>query len=218
MRPPVHPAQLVAFVLLVAVLIAIVQVGVISIAFDKLGVSGEGAFLLLMATLFGSAVNLPLFSIRVPPPAEEPPPVLPWLPRQPFTGRTVVAVNVGGGLIPIAFSVYLVRVDALPLPQVALGVLLLAAVSYFASRPIPGLGIGMPVLLAPVCAALAGLLINPEQSAPLAYVSGTLGVLVGADLLRLPDLRRLAAPVASIGGAGTFDGIFITGIVAVLLA
>ncbi len=219
MRPPLHPAQLIGFVLLLAALIAIVQIGLIRIAFDKLGVSGEGAFLLLLATLFGSAVNLPLFSIRVPPaPETAPPAALPWLPKLPFNGRTVVAVNVGGGLIPVAFSIYLVRMNALPLVQVALGVALLSAISYLASRPIRGLGIGMPVLLAPLCAALAGLLINPQQSAPLAYVSGTLGVLIGADLLRLRDLRLLATPVASIGGAGTFDGIFITGIVAVLLA
>jgi uncharacterized membrane protein len=44
------------------------------------------------------------------------------------------------------------------------------------------------------------------------------GTLVGADLLNLGRLRGVGAPVASIGGAGTFDGIFVTGIVAVLLA
>jgi uncharacterized membrane protein len=31
-------------------------------------------------------------------------------------------------------------------------------------------------------------------------------------------VHGLGAPVASIGGAGTFDGIFLTGILAVLLA
>jgi uncharacterized membrane protein len=76
----------------------------------------------------------------------------------------------------------------------------------------------MPVLLAPLAAAASALLINAEASAPLAYVGGTLGVLIGADLLRLGDIRRLGTPFASIGGAGTFDGIFITGVVAVLLA
>ncbi|MGH8630223.1 MAG: DUF1614 domain-containing protein [Burkholderiales bacterium] len=43
-------------------------------------------------------------------------------------------------------------------------------------------------------------------------------MLIGADLLRLKDIRRLGAPIASIGGAGSFDGIFVTGILAVLLA
>ena len=75
----------------------------------------------------------------------------------------------------------------------------------------------MPVLIAPLTAALIAVAINIEHSAPLAYISGTLGVLIGADLLRLKDVRQLGAPVASIGGAGTFDGIFMTGIVAALL-
>jgi uncharacterized membrane protein len=76
----------------------------------------------------------------------------------------------------------------------------------------------MPLLLAPLTAALIAVVLYPAQSAPLAYICGTMGVLAGADLLRLKDVRRLGAPVASIGGAGTFDGVFITGIVAVLLA
>ena len=42
--------------------------------------------------------------------------------------------------------------------------------------------------------------------------------MIGADLLNLDKIRGLGAPVVSIGGAGTFDGIFLTGIVAVLLA
>ena len=76
----------------------------------------------------------------------------------------------------------------------------------------------MPVLIAPLAAALVAILLDPAHSAPLAYISGTLGVLIGADILRLKDIRKLGVPLAAIGGAGTFDGIFITGIVAVLLA
>jgi uncharacterized membrane protein len=57
-----------------------------------------------------------------------------------------------------------------------------------------------------------------EDSAPLAYIAGSLGTLIGADLTNLSKVRGLGAPVASIGGAGTFDGIFLTGILAVLLA
>jgi len=59
--------------------------------------------------------------------------------------------------------------------------------------------------------------INHEMAAPLAYICGTLGVLTGADLLRLKDIAKLGTPIGSMGGAGTFDGIFLTGIVAVLL-
>jgi Protein of unknown function (DUF1614) len=42
--------------------------------------------------------------------------------------------------------------------------------------------------------------------------------LIGADLLNLGAIQGLGAPIASIGGAGTFDGIFLTAILAVLIA
>ena len=48
-------------------------------------------------------------------------------------------------------------------------------------------------------------------------ITGTLGTLLGADLLNLHRLRSLGAGVASIGGAGTFDGVFLSGIIAVFL-
>jgi uncharacterized membrane protein len=52
----------------------------------------------------------------------------------------------------------------------------------------------------------------------IAYVSGVLGTLIGADLMNLNRVADLGAPVTSIGGAGTFDGVFLTGILAVLVA
>jgi len=51
----------------------------------------------------------------------------------------------------------------------------------------------------------------------IAYAGGTLGTLIGADILNLDKIRDLGAPVASIGGAGTFDGVFLSGLIAVLL-
>ena len=135
----------------------------------------------------------------------------------PFNGKTIVAINVGGALIPISFSIYLMIANQLPMIQVVMATTIVTAVCRILSRPIAGLGIGIPVFVAPCTAALTALLLTPEQSAPMAYICGTLGVLTGADLLRLPDIRKLGVPVASIGGAGTFDGIFFTGIIAVLL-
>jgi len=86
------------------------------------------------------------------------------------------------------------------------------------ARPIPGMGIATPMFIPPIAAALAGLIFNHEWASSTAYVAGTLGTLIGADILHLDKLRELRAPVASIGGAGTFDGIFLTGVLAVLLA
>jgi uncharacterized membrane protein len=221
MRTPFSPLRLGVFIFALAMLIALVQVGLLTIAFDKLGLSQHSAFILLYASLFGSAINLPLFSMR----ADRPPDGIPVvflgllrLPPQPYTGRTRVAINVGGGLIPVLFSLYLMSHHPIPPGDVILATAAVAAISHLASRPIPGRGIGIPLFIAPFSAALMALMLNSNESAPLAYIAGTLGVLIGADMLRLHDIQKMGTPFASIGGAGTFDGIFITGIVAVLLA
>ena len=86
------------------------------------------------------------------------------------------------------------------------------------AHPVRGLGIALPVFVPPVATTLVALTLSWRKAAPLAYISGSLGTLIGADLLNLGKIRGLGAPVASIGGSGTFDGIFVTGILAVLLA
>jgi uncharacterized membrane protein len=83
---------------------------------------------------------------------------------------------------------------------------------------VPGVGIVAPTFVPPIVAALAAIVIGGHAIAALAYVGGTIGTLVGADLVNLGRIRDIGAPLASIGGAGTFDGIFLTGILAVLLA
>ena len=220
-RVPFTPLGLLTLILAGAFLVAFIQVGLVSIAVDKLGLPPGGLLLLLGGSLLGSGVNLPLFTIDADPPDRPPRNPLPGLlrpPQQPFRGKTLIAVNAGGCLVPLGFSSYLLAQHGLAPQTVALAVAVVAAVAYASSRPVPGLGVAMPVLLAPLAAAVAALAIGPDHSPPLAYIGGTLGVLLGADLLRLKDVRHLGTPQASIGGAGTFDGIFITGIVAVLLA
>jgi len=218
---PFSPLHFLLFIAAIVLLLAFIQIGILSIAFDKLGLSSDSAVLLLFSSLFGSAVNLPLFSVSADAQVDQPPRPIRGLllpPQREFTGRTLIAINVGGGLIPICFSLYLILHNHLAWVTVVLTVALVAAISRLVSRPIAGLGIGMPIFVAPISAALIAVIVDSAHSAPLAYVCGTLGVLIGADLLRLKDIRRMGVPIASIGGAGTFDGIFITGIVAVLLA
>lgn len=202
-------------------LFVLIQVGALQLTFEKLGLAPEAGVTLLLVSLMGSLVNVPLFRMRAEEPSEPPPEPLRSLLKHrqiPFEGITLVAVNLGGCLLPLTFSTYLILNAGAVLSDYLLAVATVSAVSYFASRPIAGLGIGMPVIVAPLAAAMAGIVLDAEHSPALAYVGGTLGVLIGADLLRLKDVRKLGSPVASIGGAGTFDGIFITGIIAVLLA
>jgi uncharacterized membrane protein len=130
---------------------------------------------------------------------------------------TVIAVNVGGALIPGLMSIYLLVKNRL------WGVGLLAtacvtALCHFLADPVPGVGIALPVFVPALATAVVALLLSRAHAAPLAYVSGSLGTLIGADLLNLDKLQGLGAPIASIGGAGTFDGVFLIGIVAVLIA
>ncbi|WP_256207776.1 DUF1614 domain-containing protein [Nitrosomonas sp. Nm166] len=176
----------------------------------------------LFLSLLGSAINLPVARLKSNLPMQKFTQPVYWgllrIPVQRFHRETLVSINLGGCLIPTMLSIYLFSNSTLSLFSTLLGIATISLISYLFSRPIQGLGIGMPILVAPLSAALVGLLISPEQSAPLAYISGTLGVLIGADLLHLKDISKLGAPYASIGGAGTFDGIFITGIVAALLA
>jgi uncharacterized membrane protein len=140
------------------------------------------------------------------------------VPRLQRPNETVLAVNVGGALIPVALSGYLIS-------QINFGVslpILIAIVTVVVNRlarPVRGLGIGVPGLVPPLVAALgAYLLCPPELRAPTAYIASTMGILIGADLLNLGQIQQLGAPVASIGGAGTFDAIFLSGIIAVLLS
>ena len=208
-------------VVLSILLVVVLQLGVFGIVLEKLGLSPNSAILLLGSTLFGSLINLRLFSIKSS--FEKLPEdyrVIQTLFKNIrfFKGRTIVALNVGGALIPLSFSLYLILIHSLSPLVFIPAILFVTFISYIYSRPIKGLGIGMPIFIAPVTAALAAMILAPEQSAPLAYICGTLGVLIGADLLRLKDIKHMGVPIASIGGAGTFDGIFFTGIIAVLLA
>jgi uncharacterized membrane protein len=90
-------------------------------------------------------------------------------------------------------------------------------VAHLLARPARGVGITLPGFIPPLVAAGIALAVAPHMAAPVAFVSGTLGTLIGADILNLPRLRELGGGIASIGGASTFDGVFLSGIMAVLL-
>lgn len=130
---------------------------------------------------------------------------------------TIIAVNVGGAVVPTLLSLYLLVKTGMYGRALA-GVAIVTAVVHGLAHPIHGVGIAVPVFIPPVVAAVTALLLSRQSAPSLAYISGSLGTLIGADLLNLGIIQALGAPIASIGGAGRFDGIFMTGILAVLLA
>lgn len=210
------------FFLIALFFVALLQIHIFEIAFVKLGLTPEIASFLLLGTLLGSAINLPLYSLQtkqtghlVISPDRKPV----WEIFQPAReGKMVIAVNVGGCLIPVGLCLYFISLQLIDPFKIMAGILAITALSYKFSRLIPGLGVGMPIFLAPLSSVLVALVLDPEHAAHLAYISGVFGVLIGADILRLNSIAALGTPIASIGGAGTFDGIFMTGIIAALLA
>ncbi len=119
--------------------------------------------------------------------------------------------------IPMLMSIYLLVRYELWIRATIATAIVAAAVHWFAN-PIPGLGIAVPVIAPALTTALTAFLLTREYAAPLAYIAGSMGTLIGADLLNLDKIANMGTSIASIGGAGTFDGIFLTGIVAVMLA
>jgi uncharacterized membrane protein len=120
-------------------------------------------------------------------------------------------------------SLYLVVRFPGSVPYTLASLVVVTLVMHAVAQPVRGIGIVIPAMIPPLVAALAsvvaiGLLGGPSSDRFVtAYVSGTLGTLIGADVLNLGAIGDLGAPVASIGGAGTFDGVFLTGLIAVLL-
>jgi len=175
-------------------LIFVLPVRILAHAYRKIGVRPQYMFLILLLTLLGQFVNIPVFSL----------------------GRTLIAINVGGALLPILLSLYLF--SRLPLRgRMVIGTAIMTAVAYSVARIIPGAGIALPWLVPPLAAAGVGLLLSFRQAPPVAYVAGSMGTLIGADLMNLPRIAEIGAPVVSIGGSGTFDAVFLTGIIAGLL-
>ena len=196
-------------------------------ALAKLGLSPTAAFITVIAILFGSTINLPVKHY----PRDEEILVDPFimfgfgrmLPPQRRVRRYVtLAVNVGGCVIPCVLALYEMSLIFGYGTKAVLIVAVVTAVNiivcYRAARPIPNVGLAIPALIPPLVAASLSLALIPDFAPPVAFIAGVLGPLIGADLLHLKAVLRTAPAIASIGGAGTFDGIVLSGLIAALLA
>jgi len=218
---PLTPAFFSILVVIFFVVFVLLLLGVLRSAYLHLGVSPGTAIFLLFASLVGSYFNIPI--------AELPPEHVASNEVRDYFGMqytiphvenwqgTIIAVNVGGAVIPTIMSIYLLIKRSLWVSGL-IATAIVALVLHLLAHPVSGLGIAVPVFLPAVVTAIVALVLDRQNAAPLAYIAGSMGTLIGADLTNLSQVRGLGAPVASIGGAGTFDGIFLTGILAVLLA
>ena len=196
-------------------------------ALAKLGLSPGVSLIAAFGIFVGGVVNLPVKRI----PRDEVVPVVPtglfgldrtfpqWVRLQ---GYTILAVNVGGCIVPAVIALYeLTRLanEGLPaLAAVAAAVGINTLVCFRAARPVQNVGIALPFFVSPLVAAVCALVFLPGFAPPVAFTAGVLGPLIGADLLHLRDVKKTRTGLASIGGAGTFDGIVLSGLLATLLA
>jgi uncharacterized membrane protein len=222
------PHSLLVFAILLLVLIlaiGLLFIGVIGLAFTDVGFSPIVIALILIGTFLGSSVNIPILRLKTSVPVVEEEfvsffGVVYRIPQVEYNEAiTVVAVNVGGALIPTAVSFYLLwRAHTLVILYSLIGVVIVAVVTHAVARPVKGVGIVTPAFVSPLVAAFSAIVLPSGAPRIVAYVGGVLGTLIGADLSNLNVISQLGAPIASIGGAGTFDGVFLSGIIAVLLA
>jgi uncharacterized membrane protein len=215
---------LAVLVLVLVLVIGLILIGVIGTAFEDVGFSPTVTALILVATLAGSYINIPILELKATMPIikEEFVSFFGIVYRIPEVEygetATTVAINFGGALIPTFVSFYLLWKMPSTILSALIDVAIVAVVTHVVARPVKGLGITTPVFIPPLMAVLSAFLLPSGSPKVIAYVSGVLGTLIGADLSHLDAIPQLGAPVASIGGAGTFDGVFLTGIIAVLLA
>lgn len=218
---PVSLPFFLAFWFLFGVVVLLIEIGILRYVFESMGIHPRYMFALLVLCLAGSYVNIPVAQL----PADQVRSgeivdffgmqyVVPVMIDRP---GTVIAVNLGGAVVPLVLSIYLIFRNRLIWESVvAVGIV--AFLVHGMARPVSGVGIAVPIFIPPLITAVVAVSISRWRAGPLAYVAGSLGTLIGADLLNLGKIQGLDAPVASIGGAGKFDGIFLNGITAVLLA
>jgi len=215
------PGCLSLLVLGVLLLLPFLLANALLTALGKLGLGPTSSLLAALGIFLGSTVNIPVTRVEQRRPVEYRPHQLWGLHRllsRPVQERTftVIAVNVGGCLIPTALAGYQAARLALEapsaLPAALLALVLNVALCYYVARPVPNTGITMPPLVPAAAAALCGLLLAPDWAPPIAFMAGVLGPLIGADVLHLDDIADIGTGMASIGGAGTFDGIVLSGL------
>ena len=221
------------FTLLLAVLLASISPFLFPIALEgglaKLAVPGDLWIVYLLAMVAGCAINLSLWRrstekfVRLDPLAVVGLEGL--LPHWTELRReSRIAVNVGGCLLPLAMAAYeVVRLATSRGENVHRALIVLAlttgvniAVCWWLARVVPAVGVLIPGFIPPLIAAAFAILLQADAAPPVALVSGTLGPIFGS-VLRLPELKRQPVALASIGGAGTFDTVVMSTVIASLL-
>ena len=181
---------------LIALAIVFLFYKAMSVSFPRMGIPRRLVIPVFVAILVGGLFNIPIWR----------------------SGSTTVAVNVGGAIIPLLISLYLL--PKAPLLKTALAIGVVATVSGLLAEVGADTGIRLHFgyVILPLTAVSLALILARRKAPQVAFISGTIGGIIGVDLFHLRELIDLGAAHMSIGGRGVFDGVFTTGIIAALLA
>jgi uncharacterized membrane protein len=228
---PLPVLAIILIIGLVLILIPLLILGVISMAFTRLGLSWAEALALVLMMLVGSFINIPLYRIhrdmvRVTPVDTDGNGILVRPRSAAPVWETRISVNLGGCIIPVCIAAYLVvQATVVSGTSLIIPVLLSAGIvfvlSYIATQEITGVGIRVPVLIPAFAALLAGILVsggNGLTATVVALSGGVIGTIAGGNLAHLFRVRDLEVPVVSIGGSGTFAAVFLCCILPALIA
>ena len=214
-------------VVALAILFPIFLADAMAAALAKLGLSAGASLAVVAAMFIGGLFNIPLKRVPRIMSVDTAPldlygagRMFPRWFRQPSS--TVIAVNVGGCVIPCVLVAYelsrIAQRGPAALGMTAAAVAVNAAICFRLARPVPNVGVVLPPLAPALAAAACGFFFMRGFAPPVAFAAGVLGPLVGADLLNLRRIAHGGAGIVSIGGAGTFDGIVLSGLFATLLS
>ncbi len=214
-------------------------VSIVTEAFSKLGLTSAQGVLMLIAILIGRVVNFPVFTSERLVIVQKP---------QTFgytmdeSGRhiqmeqdsanelkkQVFALNLGGFILPLLLSLtFIIRLHVNNQADgvygwIAFAMVMVAGGCYAMTKADPFTGLRVPLVMPALMTFISVFFFVPEPFRPVAaYVAGTMGTIIGGNLAPLltPRIRNaVGTPMVSIGGAGTFGGVFVAGILAVLLA
>ena len=227
---PLTVIAIIALIILVIILIPLLLLGIIGAAFTRMGFSWVAALAVVFLMLAGSAVNIPLYRVKrevlrvVHDGTMEFGSDTAFSHGQPWV--TNVSLNLGGAIIPIMVSAYLIH-QAVLIPGTSLllpvctGIILVSGITYLSTRMDPRTGIHVPLIVPALTALLIAYVVSggPGATASVsAFVSGVAGTLIGGNIARLPQVKDLETGDVSIGGAGTFGSVFICCLLPALIA
>ena len=207
MAEELYDVLVVAIVGVIILLVYLAYIRTISRVLETIGFTASEASTVILVTLFFGWISIPIF---------------------PYDGWWI-GMSIGGAIIPLIICARLLKSGRAGLAESMIGIVIVAYVTYFVTRAEEGVGIvaDVPWAFAPALAAglygLSTFWTSMAKAAPLAYVSGVLGTLIGADVFRLSEALAFEPPedgygMLSIGGANIFDMVYLTGIIAVVVA